>query len=373
MAHRQRGAPRQIQFPEGIAKVVQEHEPIMVSVRQKQLVERGNPSFWHPQWEEAYETLTSCRFQLKELGDFIPQDGGITYGQVGRRIYPPQGTKVILRNTPFLTQLRLPDNKRVNGVAYIQVRNLTRTGIDLYASPPEKRYIEEGSHNDPTRSRVEKGNLLIVRSGEGSIGRCIAVTYDPGRMNVDQHISKVRLDHLQAEFVAIFLQSQYGAKQIERMCAGVSGQVELDFDEFRSLLAPILEGRLLREIASAYDYIVFFHNQSMQIKAINNVTDAEHNLYIAKGMLETLIWQVEKLIEGEREGITPLLPEEAPEKFRNALIEEYRRVGELHQRLEKERRHGRILGIPTERYPEVAKEIDRILRFVEATLPEEEG
>jgi len=345
----------------------------MVSVRQKQLVERGNPLFWHPQWEEAYKTLTSCRFQLKELGDFIPQDGGITYGQVGRRIYPPQGTKVTLQNIPFLAQLRLPDNRRVNGVAYIQVRNLTRTGIDLYASPPRKRYIEEGSHNDPIRSRVEKRNLLIVRSGEGSIGRCIAVTYDPGRMNVDQHISKVQLDHLQAEFVAIFLQSQYGAKQIERMCAGVSGQIELDFDEFRSLLIPIPEDHSLRAIAGTYSHIVSFHDQGIQTKATGNAADAEYNLRIAEGMLETLIWQVEKLIKGEREEITPLLPEEAPEKFRNALIEEYRRIGELHRQLEKGHRRGRILGIPTERYPEVAEEIERVLRFVEATLPEGEG
>jgi restriction endonuclease S subunit len=192
------------------------------------------------------------------------------------------------------------------------------------------------------------------------------------KLNIDQNIALLRLAKgMVPEYVAIAILTRFVQTQIQRFIAGV-GAPTIDFAEIRSLLVPIMDKEIQQSISKLYRLISSFHNDAMEAKATSKVGEAIRNLQIAEGMLETLIWQVEKLIEGERERITPLLPEEASERFRNVLIEEYRRIGELHQQLEGERKRGRVLGIPMERYPEVAEEIERVLRFVEATLPEEE-
>jgi hypothetical protein len=339
---------------------------------------RWNAEFWSHRWSDIYETLMErCPFEVQKLGEFIPEKvsrfgqevPGITYGQVGERVYPPKGTKVKISNGQVT--LKLPDGTKVAGVAYLQVRNLRRTGIDIYASPSEKRYIVEGSRNDPIRSRLMPSDLLLVRSGVGSLGRCVVVPEGLGLMNVSQHISRIVLEGIKSEWVAVFLQSCYGAGQMSRWLSGATGQVEIDFKEIRRLLIPVPDQKIQEAIAHQYWRMADYHYEAMKARERGNEERAGRILKIALGMLEVLLVQVERIVENKAKGVIPLMPENIPSKLKQFLEDEYRKIGELHEELERESvsfdfDRQNLLGIPLERHEEVVKEAERLLRLLDS-------
>jgi hypothetical protein len=339
---------------------------------------RWNAEFWSHRWSDIYETLMErCPFEVHKLGEFIPEKvsrfgqevPGITYGQVGERVYPPKGTKVKISNGQVT--LKLPDGTKAAGVAYLQVRNLRRTGIDIYASPPEKRYIVEGSRNDPIRSRLMPGDLLLIRSGVGSLGRCVVVPEGLELMNVSQHISRIVLEGIKSEWVAVFLQSCYGAGQMSRWLSGATGQVEIDFKEIRRLLIPVPDQKIQEAIAHQYWRMADYHYEAMKARERGDEVRAERILKIALGMLEVLLVQVERIVENKAKGVIPLMPENIPSKLKQFLEDEYRKIGELHEELERESvsfdfDRQNLLGIPLERHEEVVKEAERLLRLLDS-------
>jgi hypothetical protein len=339
---------------------------------------RWNAEFWSHRWSDIYETLMErCPFEVQKLGEFIPEKvsrfgqevPGITYGQVGERVYPPKGTKVKISDGQVT--LKLPDGTKAAGVAYLQVRNLRRTGIDIYASPPEKRYIVEGSRNDPIRSRLMPGDLLLIRSGVGSLGRCVVVPEGLELMNVSQHISRIVLEGIKSEWVAMFLQSCYGAGQMSRWLSGATGQVEIDFKEIRRLLIPVPDQKIQEEIAHQYWRMADYHYEAMKARERGDEVRAERILKIALGMLEVLLVQVERIVDGEAKEVIPLMPENIPSKLKQFLEDEYRKIGELHEELERESvsfdfDRQNLLGIPLERHEEVVKEAERLLRLLDS-------
>jgi hypothetical protein len=339
---------------------------------------RWNAEFWSHRWSDIYETLMErCPFEVQKLGEFIPEKvsrfgqevPGITYGQVGERVYPPKGTKVKISDGQVT--LKLPDGTKAAGVAYLQVRNLRRTGIDIYASPPEKRYIVEGSRNDPIRSRLMPSDLLLVRSGVGSLGRCVVVPEGLELMNVSQHISRIVLEGIKSEWVAVFLQSCYGAGQMSRWLSGATGQVEIDFKEIRRLLIPVPDQKIQEAIAHQYWRMADYHYEAMKARERGNEERAGRILKIALGMLEVLLVQVERIVENKAKGVIPLMPENIPSKLKQFLEDEYRKIGELHEELERESvsfdfDRQNLLGIPLERHEEVVKESERLLRLLDS-------
>jgi hypothetical protein len=335
---------RRVKLPEGPVKVVLEKEGLMMMLSsQKKSAARADPEFWSARWGEIYERLYNCPFPVRPLGDFISY---ITYGQVGERAryYVPDGD-----------------------VLYATPRNIppTCTGIDPYLT---RSLTYVNSPLDNARSRVQTGDILLVKDGVASVGRVVAFSQQlPFILNIDQHIALIRLDsELISEAATISILTRYVQAQIQRLVTGV-GTATLDFDEIRSLHVPIFSKELQGALASQYHCMVSFHELAIQAKAVNDTKKANRNLFVAGGMLETLIWQVEKLIEGERQGITSLLPEGVPEEVRQAIVSCYRGIGERHRILERERRRGRkrTLGIPLERYPEIAFAVRKLLQQIE--------
>jgi hypothetical protein len=178
--------------------------------------ERGDVGFWNPRWVELEPILRQCPYPVRPLGEFIPETverngvkvPGITYGQVGKREYPPQGTLIEVRNGS-VKLLQPGMREAVEGVLYLQVRNLRRTGIDPYETAPEKRFIAEGSYNDLLRSRIQVGDLLIVNSGIGSLGRCSVLPDEfPYKLiNISQDITRIVLHGIRPEWCCTYLQT----------------------------------------------------------------------------------------------------------------------------------------------------------------------
>ncbi len=364
-------------FPETRADIVLDDGRRSVFVENESLfVDRLDPSFWGEQWGDIYQKLDACPFEVRLLGEFVPDKverfgrkfPGITYGQVGRREYPPKGTRVSIRNGSV--NLRLPDGARARGVAYLQVRNLRRTGIDIYESPIHERYIAEESYNDPPRSRLLPGDVAIVNSGVGSLGRCCVVPEGIGLCNVSQQITRIALDGVASEWVVAFLQSGFGASQVSRQFSGVSGQTYINFKGVRALRIPVPDEAIQQAVAREYWRMAAYHAQAMQARALGDDPRAEGILQIATGMLETLLAQVESLITGEQRALTPLIPDNPPPKLKRFLEDEYRRIGQIYEEIEEYTQRGRdeadLLGIPLRRDAEIVDLAARVLQLVES-------
>src|SRR6266852_818115 len=191
-------------------------------------VKIGRPELLrHNRWNAGYfeERFRQNEKKLKKLlsvplGNFIPEelpDGskGITYGQVGARVLSPRGA-----------------------VRYLQVINIRETGID-FAIKPDR--VAEGSHNDPERSRIQPRDILFTnnafRDTETLLGRCVVVSRDYGKVNISQHIDRIRVQSVSPFYVCCFLKTRHGRTQIERVTHGVDS-TGISFGRVRDILIP---------------------------------------------------------------------------------------------------------------------------------------
>src|SRR5436190_2304564 len=194
---------------------------MLVYLRQSELSRhnRWDPGYYDERFRENERKLK--KLKGVPLGDFIPEtlpDGskGITYGQVGARKLDPRGP-----------------------VRYLQVINIKDTGIDFAVKPDR---VAEGSHNDPERSRITTEDILFTnnafRGTETLIGRCVALTRDHGKVNISQHIDRIRVDGIDPFYVCCFLKSRFGALQIQRVIHGVDAMT-ISFGQIRRIEIPM--------------------------------------------------------------------------------------------------------------------------------------
>jgi hypothetical protein len=167
----------------------------------------------------------NMRFPLRPLGDFIDF---ITYGPIltGRRV-----------------QDQAPGEVRVIGQSAIR-----ETGIDFRLA----HSVAKGSPFDLPRSRPCGGDLLLPRSGVGTLARNrLAVFLGDVPANVGCFVDIVRLGGLNPFYAWFFLKTDYGFDQIRRLYNGV-GTLNLSFDEIRSLLVAVATDDVQRGVESRY-------------------------------------------------------------------------------------------------------------------------
>ncbi len=238
---------------------------------------RWSANYWHPIYEENQQQLVSTKYKLGDLGQFIP-DGptGITYGQVGSRQISKNGT-----------------------VQYLQVINIVPTGVDI-SIRDEK--VEEKDINDPERSRLKSRDLLLVNQGVGSLGKT-TVFLEAGKFNISQHIDVIRPTGISSFYVSVYLQTKFGKLQIERFNSGVSGQINITFDQIKSIKIPLFPEKIQIQIESKYKKMSNYHARAMEAKKKDKEDEYKNNLETAERMLKELISKTEIVIRNEREDV----------------------------------------------------------------------
>jgi len=185
------------------------------------LVDRLDPGYWHPAYEAM---LAECALELAPLGDFIEH---ITYGAIVTGRAPqthPQGILLIGQGC------------------------LRPSGVDTSEAV---RVAADGPWA-PARCVVQRGDLLIARSGEGSLAKGrLGVYHEREPAVVDCFVDLVRLRDIDADYVAAFLRTRFGWAQIHRLINGV-GPSNLSFDEIRSLRVALAPGEMQAEVARRY-------------------------------------------------------------------------------------------------------------------------
>lgn len=259
------------------------NETVMVRVDKtlKQLMEekpasRWSPDYWKPVYEHNLSILRNSKYDLKPLGDYII-DGidGITYGQVGAREFSSKGT-----------------------VQYLQVINITPIGIDTVVRDDK---VEENSNNDPPRSRLKVNDLLFVNQGVGSLGKTTIFLRD-GKFNISQHIDVIRLKDISPFYVCVYLQTRFGNLQIERFNSGVSGQINITFDQIKSIVIPVIPEVVQKNIELNYKNMAS-HQLNVELKINRNTNKYAENVKSVQKMLKNLIKKTEEVIEGKREDV----------------------------------------------------------------------
>jgi type I restriction enzyme M protein len=175
--------------------------------------DRLDPAYHHPKYIENQRFLES-QPSVVSLGGFIEYT---TYGQVGWRGLDGTGVRLIT-----------PAN-------FVRTEEGLVPGIDVNAP---SRFVSAGSRCDPPRSRLRKGDLLLVNSGVGCIGRAAVYASDEPA-NISQHINLIRLKGIEAEYLAVYFQTRFARLQIAREKCGV-GACGINFERIRSILVPVL-------------------------------------------------------------------------------------------------------------------------------------
>jgi len=266
---------------------------------------RWNPAYFEERFRQNEKKLKSL--ESVPLARFIPDelpDGskGITYGQVGARKLNSRGA-----------------------VRYLQVINIRDTGID-FAIKPDR--VAEGSRNDPERSRIRSEDILFTnnafRGTETLIGRCVVLARDYGKVNISQHIDRIRVVGINAFYVGCFLKTRFGALQVQRVMHGVDAMT-ISFIRIRALEIPVLSASLQEEVERQYRDMSRFHDRAMQIKerlleesgiqsghygeAINTL--AENNAACKKAVMEAqarlkhVVGELEASLETDNKRLRP--------------------------------------------------------------------
>jgi hypothetical protein len=121
-------------------------------------------------------------------------------------------------------------------VTVIGLRELQPTGLDLCSATR----VGRGSIYDPERCRVRHGDLLVARSGMGSLMKGRSAVYDlPGSATVGCFVDIVRLAQIDPGYVMVCLRSKVVHAQVRRIANGV-GTPNMSFAEIKALRIPRL-------------------------------------------------------------------------------------------------------------------------------------
>jgi predicted RNA methylase len=186
---------------------------------------------WDPGWwcHKSVELMERVRVPLAPLSEFVEH---ITYG-------------------PIVTGA---DAARVEPgpVRVVGLRELKATGLDLRGA----MCVREGSARDLPRCRLKRGDIVLARSGAGSLLKGRLAVFGGARhpVTVACFVDLVRLCGIPPGYVAICLRSRIVRAQVERLANGV-GTPNLSFGEIRGLRIPRvgeeLEAEITREEAAA--------------------------------------------------------------------------------------------------------------------------
>jgi hypothetical protein len=187
---------------------------------------RWDPLYHHPAHARLMEEMQAGGFPLCPLGELLGKQGIIT-GYKGPQEKPGSAGTV-----PFVTS-----------------RHVRPPFIDLSRGDS---FVAPGGRADPQRSRIREGDVLLVRSGEGCIGRAAVARAGDAGANLRSEVYLLRLsgDRISPGYLTLFLacfrsplpggrKPRLAHFQVCRLARGV-GTPNLGKREIASILVPII-------------------------------------------------------------------------------------------------------------------------------------
>ena len=267
-----------------IIKDTSGREALMVRVDKtvKELMEekpqsRWDAKYWHPK-HDIYLSKMSKKYQIERLDNFL-----IRCDQ-GDGLRTKKGDRYVQRGIPM-----------------ISVIDIKFAGIDY----SNLKQIVESHYRRIANAQPKYGDILIVRSGAGSIGKSALFLGQPknGEIGITGHINTLGFKNINPFYVEVFFKTEFGQFQIERYESGVSGQTEFTQDSIAQIKISVLTETVQSHIEIAYKKMSAFHDKAMEAKKKGDEQGYQKNKETAEAMLRDLIAKTESVIRGEREDV----------------------------------------------------------------------
>ena len=190
-------------------------------VRHPKLDDRFSYTYMHPAYWRTVNALRAMPVPIVRL-DSLCVDG-----------YPASGKR--------------PSQQSSEGVPIVKLRNVTGRGID-----PDTDYAPdtEAIRAECARGLLQRDDVLVTSTGEGTIGRVDVYPYEETAI-ADGEVTICRLNpNINLKYVIEFLRSEYGQIQMLRHVSGSTGQTHLMPDYISSILIPLPNEDVQREIVA---------------------------------------------------------------------------------------------------------------------------
>jgi len=239
---------------------------------------RFDVKFWHIKYESAIQEMGKC-FKLNSLGNFITF---FKQGDIPRESKGEKGQRIKINR----------DNRLLEGTSMYD------TGLDYESY----QAVSDKFWQRMQEARICKDDFIFTRTG-ASLGQSVVITDEPERIYlINGALDIIRFDGLNPYFAVVFLMSNYGKLQTERIENGV-GQPNLSEDELYQILIPEISNKIQKNIESEYKKMSEYHDKAMDAKKNNHEAEYKKNIETAEKMLKDLIAKTEAVIRGERKDV----------------------------------------------------------------------
>ncbi len=215
---------------------------------------RWDPAYHHPRYHKMMKKITSGPFPMKDLGN-------------------------LMDSSCILTGYKGPQEKSrgIDPIPFVTSRHIRLTGLDL---SNRDSFIDRGSAPDVPRTRLQRDDVLLVRSGEGCVGRVVVAGSRDCGANIRSEIYILRPDPRQIcpYFLAVFLNCfqlplKLGDKkphrlhfQLCRLARGV-GTPNLNKEEILSIRIPVIPAQEQEKIKLLYKQVRGLYRRAVRRKS----------------------------------------------------------------------------------------------------------
>ena len=105
---------------------------------------------------------------------------------------------------------------------------------EMIVSLEELSYIQPGSKDEVAGQRLQKGDIVITRSGSGTIGRASIFLSDE-EVYTNDHLFIVRTDAADSHYTCAFLNTYWGQRLLEAGISGSTGQLNLSNEHIKGV------------------------------------------------------------------------------------------------------------------------------------------
>lgn len=105
---------------------------------------------------------------------------------------------------------------------------------EMIVSLEELSYIQPASKDDVAGQRLQNGDIVITRSGSGTIGRASIFLSDK-EVYTNDHLFIVRTDTADSHYTCAFLNTYWGHRLLEAGISGSTGQLNLSNEHIKGI------------------------------------------------------------------------------------------------------------------------------------------
>ena len=236
---------------------------------------RWDPEYWRPIYDDTISKI-SGNYKLTTIDNVI--------------------------NEPIIApdHVRMSKGERIGSeydCEYRTLKDLTFTGLNY----SDVNFCSDNAYKRLKRSQLKEGDILFAGSGVGAIGR-LGIVLRTSKKSCVGDLFIIRNLKINNFYLYIFLLTDFGQKQIERIFHGIQS-AKISTKEIGSILIPLIPNDIQKKIEIFYKKVSSRHDLAMEAKKSGNAIEYKQNIETAEKLLRDLIDNTEAVIRGKKETI----------------------------------------------------------------------